>query len=131
MAERREHRTTHPAIGLATWRQMLDAARTLREQTGRRVCTWCHGGVPKGRRTRCGSAQCAEFIWRAYSWDRCRKSALRATPRCRCGKRAKEVDHILPVSLGGSGDAWNLRCLCRECHLVFTRKLRQERSAYV
>jgi 5-methylcytosine-specific restriction endonuclease McrA len=128
---KREHRTTHPVLGPATWRQMREAARKLREESGVRICTWCHTPVPARKRTRCGSAQCAEFLWRAWSWDRCRKSALRATPRCGCGKRAREVDHIVPVSLGGSGDQWNLRCLCRACHLAETGRLRREREAYV
>lgn len=127
----RAHRTTHPILGLATWREMKEAASEIRRETGRRICTWCHADVPRGNRTRCGSAQCAEFIWRAWSWERCRREALRINRRCCCGKRAREVDHIVPVSLGGSSDLGNLRSLCPGCHRQATRKLRLEREAYV
>jgi hypothetical protein len=63
--------------------------------------------------------------------ERCRREALRVNRRCRCGKRAKEVDHIIPVSLGGGGDLWNLRSLCRQCHLEATKRLRSERTSYI
>ncbi|MCV7359182.1 HNH endonuclease [Mycolicibacterium fluoranthenivorans] len=40
---------------------------------------------------------------------------------CRkCGRRAPEVelqiDHIIPVALGGSDDPSNLQTLCRDCN---------------
>jgi hypothetical protein len=127
----RQHRTTHPILGLRTWREMAEAANQIRRATGVRICTWCHSAVPGARRTRCGSAQCAEFIWRAYSWERCRREALRINRRCRCGKRASEVDHLVPVSLGGSGDLWNLRSLCRRCHLEATQRLRRDKTLYI
>lgn len=109
---------------------MVEAADLIRSETGARICTWCHGAVPPGNRTRCGSPQCAEFIWRAWSWERCRREALRINRRCSCGKRAREVDHIVPVSLGGSSDLWNLRSLCRQCHLDATKRLRREKTSY-
>lgn len=42
-----------------------------------------------------------------------------------------ETDHIVPVSLGGSGDQSNLRALCAECHREATAKLRAEKDKYV
>lgn len=140
----RLHKTTHPVIGLATWGEMV-AARDALRAVGKRVCTWCHEEVPEGLRTRCGKAECREKIWQAQSWSRCRQVALRRNRICQgklttrtgnsyrtwpCGKRALEVDHIVPVSLGGSGDQSNLRCLCHECHLEATRLLRQYKSEY-
>ena len=35
-----------------------------------------------------------------------------------CTRAGKEVDHILPVALGGSNDPENLRLICREHHLA-------------
>ena len=31
---------------------------------------------------------------------------------------ARDVDHIVPLHLGGSDDVANLQALCRECHAV-------------
>ncbi len=58
------------------------------------------------------------------NWKRIREQVLaRDGDLCtRCGEgeadgKTLEVDHIWPVSLGGSHDLWNLRTLCREeCH---------------
>lgn len=47
---------------------------------------------------------------------------LHNEPRCRdCLERGKVTasvvpDHIIPLSLGGSDDDSNIRCLCRSCH---------------
>lgn len=74
------------------------------------------------------------MIWRAQSWGRCTQLARRATTgKCRnCpAKWAHEVDHIIPVSLGGLGDQENLRPLCRECHKEATARLRREKANYV
>jgi 5-methylcytosine-specific restriction endonuclease McrA len=48
-----------------------------------------------------------------------------------CTAEATEVDHVVPVSLGGSGDQSNLRALCSQCHKAATTRLRRERDAYV
>ncbi|MGC9439269.1 HNH endonuclease [Streptomyces sp. WG5] len=40
-----------------------------------------------------------------------------------CGKRSDlEVDHIIPVSKGGSWEMENLWCLCASCHASKTKK---------
>lgn len=47
-----------------------------------------------------------------------------------CSGHAEEVDHIVPVRLGGTSDAHNLRPLCRGCHAGETARLRREKSSY-
>jgi len=109
---------------------MWAAAEKLRS-VGKRICTWCHEEILPGRRTRCGSRSCGEHIWQATSWPRCRRVALRRQPLCKCGRRATEVDHVVPVSLGGLSDQRNLRGLCHECHKLATAQLRREKKSYV
>jgi 5-methylcytosine-specific restriction protein A len=42
--------------------------------------------------------------------------------RCyRCGAEAAEVDHIVPVSEGGTNDPTNLAAICIPCHRAKTR----------
>ena len=129
MPRSRIHRVSHPVLGPATW------AEILAERRGHgRVCSWCFGPVPKGSRTRC-SAHCAEMIWRAYSPGRATLAAIkRDKATCvLCGNHwcMIEVDHIVPVCLGGLGDIDNLRCLCSACHKVETARLRREAGAYI
>jgi len=44
----------------------------------------------------------------------------------KCNKRFTkgllEIDHIFPISLGGSNDVDNLQILCKGCHSIKTRK---------
>ena len=48
---------------------------------------------------------------------------------CICGRTAKEdgvklhIDHIIPVSKGGTNDVSNLRTLCQDCNLGKSNKL--------
>jgi len=51
-------------------------------------------------------------------WQRCRAAHIAREPTCRhCGALADEVDHIVPLSAGGSKlDDSNLQSLCRSCH---------------
>ena len=57
---------------------------------------------------------------------RLRECVLRAAPLCvRCDKAgrvrlAQEVDHIVPLTKGGTDDLANLQGLCRECHAAKT-----------
>lgn len=71
------------------------------------------------------------MMGRAWSWRYCALAALHANRVCVCGKTAVEVDHRIPVSLGGTGDLENLRPLCRECHRQETARLRREKAAYI
>lgn len=125
-AKIRKHRVTHPVIGPATWHEI----QVARDRLGK-VCSWCFEPVSAGRRTRCGKAICEEMIWQAYAWSRCRRMAIKASKMCRCGKLATEVEHILPVSLGGLGDQSNLRALCTACHREATNRLRRDKDRYV
>lgn len=55
----------------------------------------------------------------------------RAGSKCvLCRARAEEVDHIVPVSMGGASDDDNLRPLCSPCHKGETARLRREKSTY-
>lgn len=111
---------------------MQKAADTLRAE-GRKPCSWCHSEVPAGARTRCGKAECAEMIWRAYSFARCARIAMKVTGgKCLfCGLWADAVDHIIPVSLGGLGDQSNLRPLCKMHHDIATAALRRHGVEYL
>ena len=39
----------------------------------------------------------------------------------RCNAPGVEIDHIVPVALGGSNDITNLQLLCRACHAEKSR----------
>lgn len=132
----RVHRITHPTLGPASWKQINAARAQILKELGRRVCSWCQGDVPSGYRTRCGKAECNEKLWQVQRWERCRWVKLRslgsikACERCRATRVELEVDHIVPVSLGGTGDQNNLRALCVVCHKAATARLRREKSEY-
>jgi 5-methylcytosine-specific restriction protein A len=57
-----------------------------------------------------------------YAWQLLRKQILARDPDCQlalpdvCTGRSAQVDHILPVSEGGSDEASNLRGVCKACH---------------
>lgn len=127
----REHKVTHPVLGPATWRE-IQAGAAPSKHDGKKVCSWCHVVVPKGRRSRCGSTECDAQIWRAISWGHCSDVALFAAKHtcALCGKAAFEVDHIVPVSLSGTGDPSNLRALCPSCHKVESARLSRLKENY-
>lgn len=61
--------------------------------------------------------------WKYAGWRALRRQVLAEEPHCRaCGGPASEVDHIVPLSRGGSRDRSNLQALCRECHREKTRR---------
>ncbi|MCT7979408.1 HNH endonuclease [Laspinema olomoucense] len=51
---------------------------------------------------------------RAYVWERDRHQCQS------CGKTEQEtelnIDHIIPLAMGGSNDISNLQTLCRQCN---------------
>lgn len=50
-------------------------------------------------------------------WRRVRAAHLVDHPHCTdCGAKATEVDHVTPLSAGGTHDPWNLRSYCHGCH---------------
>jgi hypothetical protein len=54
-------------------------------------------------------------------WAALRSAYLAEHPWCWCGKRATEVDHIIPVRMGGPRLSWfNLRSLCHTHHSQVT-----------
>ncbi|MFE3326884.1 HNH endonuclease [Streptomyces sp. NPDC059176] len=64
--------------------------------------------------------------WREFRADR-----LRAEPQCRwCGAKDElEVDHIIPLSAGGSKwDPDNVQTLCATCHDVKSSQDRRQRT---
>lgn len=63
-------------------------------------------------------------------WRSFRAKRLEDEPQCRrCGRRATEVDHIIPLSEGGSKwDAANCQSLCDDCHDVKSDEDRRRRT---
>ena len=56
-----------------------------------------------------------------------RQKGICATPNCgaslhRSGKNIMHVDHIMPLVLGGSNDAFNIQLLCPPCNLIKAAK---------
>jgi 5-methylcytosine-specific restriction protein A len=67
------------------------------------------------------------------TWMRLRAKVLADEPRCRpcleAGRPtlAEEVDHIQPLSEGGTHDRVNLQGICRDCHKAKTDEERRRR----
>ncbi|GIW15674.1 MAG: hypothetical protein KatS3mg063_1527 [Tepidiforma sp.] len=61
------------------------------------------------------------------AWDALRRRVLdEAGWACElCGNPAAEVDHRIPLALGGTDDRWNLRAVCRACHRRLTASIRR------
>lgn len=131
---------------------------TERGPNGRKLCRLCHEEVPPGRQSWCSEAcvqaGALKVSWpamRAHIERRDRVCQLCGTdhPGLHFGaalfnwrglryrehgpfrlppSHPWEVDHILPVSAGGTDDPANLRLLCRRCHLAVTREWRRSKS---
>jgi hypothetical protein len=54
-----------------------------------------------------------------YAEKRRHKQLLAGGPRCYiCGGPADEIDHVVPLCMGGTNDPANLKPICRDpCHL--------------
>ena len=92
------------------------------DNMGNKLCRNCDNLISEGRRHYC-SKDCMEEFNRNNRWFFVRKDVLRRDKyRCSiCEKRFRkaelEVDHIIPVQMGGQlFDKENLRTLCKECH---------------
>lgn len=112
----------------------------------------CHQVRPPGRgwgwhRSEAAAVQCAERVLRYWRWrsenklwwhevelprrarerlagNRLRKRVLSEEPTCRsCGAASEEVDHIVPIYMGGASERSNLTGLCRPCHAIKTATL--------
>ena len=108
----------------------LPAARA---PNGRGLCRFCGLETRWPRRTFC-SDECVE-AWKLRSGDSAYLRRLvfrRDLARCQlCGAEGGmlEVDHIVPISEGGTNDLTNLRTLCRGCHARETGLLRRRLNA--
>lgn len=130
-AEVRTHLITHPVLGPVTWEKLKSHVKSLRRIENRKACSWCFGAVSKGRRTRCGSKACDEAILLLSYPNTGRRAVLREEKSCRIcgvGRVNFEVDHIIPVIEGGTGDRSNLRALCPLCHRKETASLAARRA---
>lgn len=68
------------------------------------------GGWARWKLTNHGNAYRGE-------WPKIRARVLAEEPRCRlCGAKASHVDHITPLSRGGTHVRSNRRALCAPCH---------------
>jgi 5-methylcytosine-specific restriction protein A len=56
------------------------------------------------------------------AWRRLRLAVLSEQPICPCGAKASEVDHVVPLSAGGTHDRSNLMARCKPCHSRKTLK---------
>jgi 5-methylcytosine-specific restriction enzyme A len=94
---------------------------------GNVLCRSCGNLVSKGRRSYC-SEECMLSFNRNNSWFWVRKDVLKRDKyKCSiCKKRFRkkelDVDHIIPVRIGGDlFDKNNLRTLCKICHKAKTK----------
>jgi 5-methylcytosine-specific restriction protein A len=56
-----------------------------------------------------------------HEWRKVRDAFLAAHPWCWCGALAREVDHLIPIRMGGARlDPANLRSLCHPHHSAVT-----------
>ena len=56
-------------------------------------------------------------------WQQIRTAYLKAHPWCvYCGRKANEVDHVIPILDGGTDDWDNLRSMCKHHHSQHTAK---------
>lgn len=101
---------------LEQWMQASPSQRQVLEKMSE--CHTVQKNKAKRPRGRMGAAQ--------------RARRLEAEPNCRdCFefggiiRKAVEVDHIIPISRGGSDDDDNVRCLCASCHQNRTHELRK------
>jgi 5-methylcytosine-specific restriction endonuclease McrA len=124
----RVHQVRHPHFGIVGWRELLKLLKQRKGRTGIRECSWCLGPVPAGSRTKCGSEACESEIGGLFRWEiRVRQAYRKYGRKCLlCGAGALEIDHIIPVSLGGTGDLDNLRPLCTCCHRAETKRLQTD-----
>jgi 5-methylcytosine-specific restriction endonuclease McrA len=100
----------------------------------------CPNLVPRGQRGRCPEHRKERDReikrlaktpgYKTQGWQRLRRRVLeRDGYRCReCGRMADQVDHIVPVRLGGAQfDMDNCQSLCASCHSKKTAREPRER----
>ncbi|MEU7177039.1 MULTISPECIES: HNH endonuclease [Streptomyces] len=84
--------------------------------------SWKRGCPARLRRKRC------EAVTRSRDAAAFMRETLRKAGRCACAScgtvflvSAIDVDHIVPLALGGEDVAGNVQPLCRPCHKLKTR----------
>jgi 5-methylcytosine-specific restriction endonuclease McrA len=136
LKNRRVHRITHPTHGPVSQAE-------IRALSTPKHCIWC--SVPLTGRcfSRCRSKECHDALDRLFNWNYTKKQVFRRDG-LRCGlcgstdapsnertwNNPYEVDHIIPICLGGTDDLENLRILCSACHKAETVRLRRERQSF-
>ena len=120
----------------------------------------CHQVRPPGNgwgwhRSESAAIQCAEGVLRYWQWwfecnrwwreverprrakerregNRLRKQVLVEEPTCRfCSTPSQEVDHIVPIFLGGSSERTNFQGLCSPCHAKKTTTFNLTRNGHL
>lgn len=134
----RIHRRTHPTFGIVSWNELVKKIYEHRKTIdNKKICRWCLVEVTGRKETCCGSDNCSGklrglFSWASTSWGIIHRDGAKCVA---CGvdsaRASLEVDHIIPVILGGTGDDENLRTLCSGCHKKETTRLRKEKHAFV
>jgi 5-methylcytosine-specific restriction endonuclease McrA len=107
---RERHREERRADSLDRYyRQMETGPEAVRKR--RREWAKTQKGILANRAAR-HARRGAPYTTEALDWI-----ASLVDPVCAyCGRTATEIDHVVPVSLGGTGDVANLVPACRECN---------------
>lgn len=130
---RRQHLITHPIFGVTSFNELKTKVPDMH-------CRWCCSKITKLRRKPysrypyCDTEICRKMIQRAASLKSVSWEALdRDNRTCQiCGlPDCWEVDHRIPVCIGGTGDIWNLRTLCYSCHLEETRRIPRDKFYFI
>ena len=96
---------------LEMWANANEAARKIIELASE--CHIARQGVAKRPRGRVGADLRARRIANEPLCRDCLEYGLE--------RPSQEVDHIVPLSKGGTDDDRNIRCLCKPCHAARTR----------
>jgi 5-methylcytosine-specific restriction endonuclease McrA len=90
-------------------------------------CVDC--GRPTVSRPRCQACETKNPTPHGYghAWTKIRRAYLAAHPECaKCGATAKQLDHVVPLSQGGTHAWTNLQSLCLRCHAVKSKRERRD-----
>ena len=89
-----------------------------------RGVTYCEQHTRKASAVRYQVTKEGKRFYNSKQWRVLRQHVLSSNPVCvMCGRLANEVDHIVPISMGGVPDSLdNLQSLCKPCHSKKTQK---------
>ncbi len=107
--------------------KLKEFAKSKEVARAARTCAFCNSKLYDRRKIFC-NPKCRRAFNRKYrffviTWRQVRYRTFRRDGwSCvKCGRRAKEVDHITPLSDGGSEfDLNNCQSLCKSCHMQKT-----------